>query len=105
LKQTPTSTPVPSLLSADFKQQLTAIADQHLQLAEKKKFTYGKVNINPDTDSQQTIPGNTVMKDLLDKNTILIPFALDPHGHWGPITPAFLSTPTPSTLTLQFPPS
>jgi hypothetical protein len=87
------------LLSADVKQQLTVIVDQHLQLAEKKKFTHGKVHINPDTDSQQTIPGNTVMKDLLDKNTILIPFALDPQGHWGPITPAFLPTPTTSTLT------
>jgi hypothetical protein len=79
-------------LSADVKQQLTAIADRHLQVAEKKKFMRDKVHINPNTDSHQTILGDTVIKDLLDKN-------------WGPITQAFLSNPTPLTLPLQFPPS
>ncbi len=34
------------------------------------------------------------MKELLDANTILLAFALDPFGRWGPITQNFLSIST-----------
>ncbi len=41
-------------------------------------------------DSSLSIQGDAVIGDLLRQNMILIPFAIDPHGRWGPILDNFL---------------
>ncbi len=37
------------------------------------------------------IRGENIIRELLDKNMILLPFAIDPFGRWGPITRTFLT--------------
>ena len=57
--------------------------------------------MNPNTPLARSIPGDTIIKELLDANTILLAFAIYPHGRWGPITQNFLSVST-STDRLSF---
>ena len=91
-------------LTADVQHKLTAIADKHLQQSEKGKYMRNNKDINPHTPSCRTIQGESIIRDLINSNTILLPFVLDPHGRWGPIMQNFLTTST-STTQLQFPPS
>lgn len=90
-------------LTADVKQKLTAAADQHLQLVEKKKFLRGNRTIHdPTTNTSRTIFGEEVIGDLLQANAILIPIAIDPHGYIGPTAQSFLSTPKTTIPPLAF---
>jgi hypothetical protein len=66
---------------------LTANADSHLQRYEKKKI--GR-EIKTDKITGTTTTGDTVIGDLLDRNMILIPVAIDPFGQFGPILQTFL---------------
>jgi len=38
--------------------------------------------------------GDNVIGELYEKNMVLIPFTIDPHGHFGPMLQAFLTTTT-----------
>jgi hypothetical protein len=73
--------------SPDVTTILTANADSHLQKYEEKKI--GRKNkTNKITDTTTT--GDTVIGDLLDRNMILIPIAIDPFGCLVPILQTFL---------------
>jgi len=66
---------------------LTANANSHLQKYKKKKIGHeNKTNKITGT----TTTRDTVIDDLLDRNMILIPIAIDPFGHFGPILQTFL---------------
>ncbi len=72
----------------DVISSVSAFADAHLQKFEKRKFNcINKKDVN---DSSSTIQGDAVIGDILKQNMILIPFAIDPHGRWGPIFDNFL---------------
>jgi hypothetical protein len=67
---------------------LTANADSHLQKYEKKKI--GRENKTDKITGTTSTTGDTVIGDLLDRNMILIPIAIDPFGRSGPILQTFL---------------
>lgn len=92
-------------LTVDVQQKLTAIADRHLQKSEREKYRRDKVDIDTNTPFARSIPGDTIIKDLLHANTILLAFVLDPHGRWGPILQNFLTTTTSSTTQTPFQPN
>jgi hypothetical protein len=66
---------------------LSAAADRHLQNFEKKKFARRD---KAHSSLGYTIRGENIIQELLNKNMILLPFAIDPFGRWGPITRTFL---------------
>jgi hypothetical protein len=68
---------------------LTAIANKHLQKFECKK--YMRCNKRDNSSDNKLLTGDQVIRDLLKENIILLPFAIDPHGRWGPITENFLN--------------
>jgi len=94
--------PSPLTLTADVESNLTANADKHLQLCEKSKFMRDNKTISYNNTSF-TIPGETIIRELVDANTILIPFAIDPHGRFGPILQSFLTTPSSTIPEPSFP--
>ena len=77
----------PFELSADVQKQYTAAAEKHLQNIERKKYLR---NNKTDTLTSTTIHGETTISELLQANTALLAFVIDPHGQWGPITKNFL---------------
>ena len=87
----PTSPTFP-LSSPDVIQKLAANADSHLQLAEKRKL--GRVN-KRDPATTAPILGDAVIGDILQNNMVLLPFAFDPLGRFGPILRHFLLNSTP----------
>jgi hypothetical protein len=68
---------------------VSALADRHLQKFERRKFN--RTNKRDVNDTSTSIHGDKVIGDLLQQNMILLPFAIDPHGRWGPILENFLS--------------
>ena len=56
------------------------------------------------SEPSSRITGDSVIGDLLLQNMILIPFAVDPHGRFGPILNHFLFH-TTATLSYDFPTS
>jgi hypothetical protein len=68
--------------SPDVLQLLSAKADAHLQVCEKRKLSRGNI-ADPDTGSQ--ILGDAVIGDILHNNKTLIPFVIDLFGCLGPI--------------------
>ena len=89
-------TPSPFTLTEDVQKQLTATADKHLQKAEWKKY------MRQNKTEVTQINGDTTMRELIDANTILLSFAIDPHGKWhgkwGLITNNFL---LPTTIRVE----
>lgn len=79
-------------LTEDVQQKFMAIADRHLQKSEREKYRRDKIDVDTNTPYTRSIPGDTIIQDLLDANTILLAFAIDPHGRWGPILQNFLTT-------------
>ncbi len=57
-----------------------------------------------DPTTGTTIPGDAIIGNILHNNMTLIPFAIDPFGHLGPILCHFLFGTRP-TVPLSFPPS
>ena len=91
-------------LSADVQHRLKAAADKHLQDVEKAKNMRDKhVITNPSTNTTRTVYGETIIDDLLQANTILIPIVFDPHSNLGPIARAFLSTSDTTIEPITFP--
>jgi hypothetical protein len=78
----------PTLNSLDDVSSVTAFADAHLQRFEKRKLN--RINKKDANDNNTTISGDQVIGDLLHQNMILLPFAIDPFGRWGPILQNFL---------------
>ena len=81
--------PVPSFdpASPDVIHTVTANAASHLQTYEKRKL--GRVNKrNPSTNVVTT--GNDLLGDLLTREMLLLPFAIDPFGRFGPLLEHFL---------------
>ena len=57
-----------------------------------------------DNTQVNTILGKTTIQELLEANTILLSFAIDPHGKWGPITQNFLTNQQTQIESPKFPP-
>ena len=86
------SAPPPrSLIAEDILKTITANADNNLQRHERSKL--GRAH-KPATSSSPFIHGDSVIGELYDKNMVLIPFTVDPHGRFGPMLQAFLTTTT-----------
>ena len=66
----------------------SAFADMHLQEAERKKLM--RRDRRPDIDFPHGVSGEQTIGELMAANMLLIPFTLDPHGKWGPLTDNFL---------------
>ncbi len=69
----------------------------------KRASSCGVINFSTPMNNQHAISGESVIKDILDANTILLPFAINPHGRWGPITQFFLNTPMTPSNALHLP--
>ncbi len=73
--------------SPDVKRILSANANSHLQVFEKRKLYRGNKR---DPDSGQKIQGDDVIGDILLAGMMLLPFAIDPFGRLGPLARTFL---------------
>jgi len=87
--------------SPDVLQIITANADSHLQKYERKKL--GRTN-KTDPSTSTITHGDTVIGHLLNGNMLLIPFAIDPLGRFGPLLQNFLFG-QHAAPQLRFPPS
>ncbi len=87
--------------SPDVQQIITANANSHLQKCKCRKL--GRIN-KTDTSTSIITRGGTLIGDLLHRNMLLIPFAIDPLGRFGPLLQHFLFG-HHSALLLWFPPS
>jgi hypothetical protein len=92
--------PCPSFdpTSSDVTNILSANANSHLQKQERKKL--GRNNKKNRTTGTSTI-GDKVIGNILTKNMILIPLAIDPFRRFGPILQHFLFD-TPPTTPITF---
>ena len=84
-----------------FYKIITTNADSHLQKYERKKL--GRTN-KTDPSTSTITHSDTVIGDLLNRNMLLIPFAIDPLGRFGPLLQNFLFG-QHAAPQLQFPPS
>jgi hypothetical protein len=71
-----------NLTSPDVQQILTANANSHIQKYECRKL--GCIN-KTNTSKSIITQGDTLIGDLLNRNMLLISFAIDPLGRFGPI--------------------
>ena len=85
----PTPAPRASTLatSVDVIETVAANAERHLQSREKGKLMRKK---KPHTVTSEEVPGEHVIGDLLRKDILLFPFAIDPLGGRGPMMNNFL---------------
>ena len=74
--------------SEDVIDTVTAAAEQHLQKWGERKKLMRVATDDPFTHSK--IPGDQLIGEILQANTILIPWAFDPHGNMGPMLQTFL---------------
>ena len=89
----------PVSFSEDVISTVTAAADKHLQKRERSK--YMRAN-KTDEQTKLTTRGERVMEELVTKNVVLIPFAIDPLGRLGPLARQFLYGDRPNSP-LTFP--
>jgi hypothetical protein len=87
--------------SSDVLQIIKANATSHLQKYERRKL--GHIN-KTDTSTSITTKGDSILGDLLQQNMLLIPFAIDPLGHFGPLLQNLLFGHHPAPI-LRFPTS
>jgi hypothetical protein len=87
--------------SPDVLRIISANADSHLQVFERRKLCRGNKR---DPDTGLTIRGDDVIGDILHRNMTLLPFAIDPFGRLGPLARTFLFG-TPPRSPPSFPPS
>ena len=87
--------------SPDVLQIITANADSHLQNYKRKKL--GRTN-KIDAFTSIITHGNTLIGNLLNRNMLLIPFAIYPLGRFGPLLQNFFFGHHPAPQ-LRFPPS
>ena len=101
-----TISPLPHRLPLDpnsphVLKNITTNANSHLHKYERKKL--GRANKTEPSTSIIT-HGDTLIGDLLHRNMLLIPFAIDPLGRFGPLLQNFLFGHHPAPQ-LRFPPS
>jgi len=86
-----TGSPLPPkyVNTEDILNIITANADNNLQRHERGKI--GRMHKQP-SNTSPFIHGDTVIGELYQKNMVLIPFTIDPHGRFGPMLQAFLTT-------------
>lgn len=96
------SAPTPTFRPLDDVISVSARADQHLQKSEYRK--YKRPNKKDINDKSITINGDAVLGDILQQNMVLLPFALDPHGRFGPLLNNFLFN-TKTTIQYRFKPN
>ena len=72
---------------ASAKLVTTAAAERHLQKYERRKFMR-----EPELDTRTGLPvhGDIILGEILQANAIMMPWAIDPHGAFGPILKNFL---------------
>ena len=81
--------------SANVKEIVMAVAVKHLQTYKRLQLMrQGTI----DTATEDKIAGDTLIRELLCCNTILIPMPIDPHGKWGPMFDRFLFNTRPPDL-------
>jgi hypothetical protein len=66
-------------------------------------YQLGRIN-KTDSSTSITTKGDSILGDLLQRNMLLIPFAIDPLGHFGPLLQNFLFGHHPAPI-LHFPAS
>ena len=84
--------------SANVIESVTAAADTQLQKKEKGKLMRESKR---DTVTEERIDGDRVIGELIQKNIMLIPMAVDPHGRLGPFMMRFLFGTTPPPMVFQ----
>jgi hypothetical protein len=89
-------TPPLPITDGDDPSTYAASTINHHQQYERKKFGGHRIN----TDNSYILR-EQVIAALNNSSTILIPFAVDPHGGFGPLASRFLfgTTPDPAPLT------
>ena len=79
--------PTPIHNSDNAIELLTAAAESHLQTTERAKLRRAD---RVDSVNKKTISGDRVIGWLIRSERVLLPWAIDPHGRWGPIFENFL---------------
>lgn len=80
--------------SVDLYEKVTAVAERNLQTKERLKLVRDG---SGDPMTENSISGEDIIKQMIDKGIILIPMTIDPHGKWGPMLENFLFGYTPLT--------
>jgi hypothetical protein len=75
--------------SEDIFQTITANADHHLQMHERRKL--GRTT-KPATPTTPPVHGDEVIGKLYNKNMVLIPITIDPFARFGPMFQSFLTS-------------
>ena len=83
------ASPPKTIITEDILKTITANADNNLQRHERSKL--GRAH-KPATPSSPFIHGDSVIGEIYHKNMVLIPFTVDPHGRFGPMLQAFLTS-------------
>jgi hypothetical protein len=84
------TTPPPKChTSKDIIQTITANADHHLQMHERRKL--GCIS-KPATTTTPPVHGDEVIGELYNKNMVLILITIDPFAHFGPMFQSFLTS-------------
>ena len=86
---TGTTPPLKRQTSEDIIQSITANADHHLQMHERRKL--GRIT-KPATPTTPPVHGDKVIGELYNKNMVLIPITIDPFACFGPMFQSFLTS-------------
>jgi hypothetical protein len=86
---TGTTPPPKRQTSEDIIQTITANADHHLQMHERRKL--GRTT-KPATPTTPPVHGDEVIDELYNKNMVLIPITIDPFACFGPMFQSFLTS-------------
>ena len=86
---TGTTPPPKRQTSEDIIQTITANADHHLQMHERRKL--GRTT-KPATATTPPVHGDEVIGELYKKNMVLIPITIDPFARFGPMFQSFLTS-------------
>ena len=73
--------------SANIIEKVTAVAERNLQKKERLKLVREDAG---DSDAANSTSGEEIIGELIQKGIILMPWAIDPHGKWGPVLENFL---------------
>ncbi|KAL7550150.1 hypothetical protein ACHAWF_013396 [Thalassiosira exigua] len=75
------------LSSENVIESVTAAAESNIQ--KKEKLMLQRPGLK-DEVADEVLLGDNIMGELIQKNAVMIPFAIDPHGQWGPMADTFL---------------
>jgi hypothetical protein len=86
---TGTTPPPKRQTSEDIIQTITANADHHLQMHERRKLG---LTTKPATPTTPPVHGDEVISKLYNTNIVLIPITIDPFARFGPMFQSFLTS-------------